>query len=96
MAAQSPNNLLGMATNFPCEKAYTINLAVAGLLDSNELVMVAENLGSIPPNNSLMVAMIDGKRYEKRLESTEQSSAAIRFIHKQLPVQQEALTPLKG
>jgi hypothetical protein len=64
------------------EKAYLIKLAVADLQQSNELIMVAENLGSIPPNTSLMVAMVDGKRYEARLESTEQSSAGIRFIRK--------------
>ena len=62
------------------EKAYTMKIAVASLQESNELVMVAENLGSIPPNTSLMVANVDGKRYETRLESTEQSSAVIRFI----------------
>lgn len=65
------------------DKAYTIMLAVATLQQSNELVMVAENLGSIPPNTSLMVALVDGKRYETRLESTEQSSAVIRFFRKQ-------------
>lgn len=65
------------------DKGYTIKLAVAALQQSNELVMVAENLGSIPPNTSLMVAMVDGKRYETRLESTEQSSAVIRFVRKQ-------------
>ena len=65
------------------DKAYTIMLNVAALQQSNELVMVAENLGSIPPNTSLMVAMVDGKRYETRLESTEQSSAVIRFIRKE-------------
>ncbi len=64
------------------DKAYVIKLAVKELNDSNELVMVAENLGSIPPNTSLMIATIDGKRYEARLESTEQSSAGIRFIRK--------------
>ncbi|MEP7143390.1 MAG: hypothetical protein ABI707_10990 [Ferruginibacter sp.] len=69
------------------EKAYIIRLAIAALQDSNELVMVAENLGSIPPNTSLMVAIVDGNRYEKRLESTEQSSAGIRFIRKKPPVQ---------
>lgn len=66
------------------EKAYIIKLPVATLLESNELVMVAENLGSIPPNTSLMIAMVDGKRYEVRLESTEQSSAVIRFTQKKL------------
>jgi len=62
------------------ENAYTMKLAVASLQESNELAMVAENLGSIPPNTSLMVAIVDGKRYETRLESTEQSSAVIRFV----------------
>ena len=62
------------------DKAYTIKLAVESLQASNELVMVAENLGSIPPNTSLMVAMVAGKRYETRLESTEQNSAVIRFV----------------
>jgi len=55
-------------------------LPVADLQQSNELVMVAENLGSIPPNTSLMIAMVAGKRYEARLASTENSSALIRFV----------------
>ena len=67
------------------DKGYSIVLAVAALQQSNELVMVAENQGSIPPNTSLMVAMVDGKRYETRLESTDQSSAVIRFVKKELP-----------
>jgi hypothetical protein len=62
------------------ETAFIIKLPVAGLLPSNDLVMVAENLGSIPPNTSLMIAMVDGKRYEARLASTENSSAVIRFV----------------
>ncbi len=65
------------------EKAYIIKLAVASLQQTNELVMVAENLGSIPPNTSLMVAIVDGNRYETRLESTELSSALIRFVRKE-------------
>ncbi|OQP46638.1 hypothetical protein [Niastella populi] len=61
-------------------KPYTLTLAVDDLPDDNEMVMVAENLGTIPPNTSLMVAIVDGKRFEARLESTENSSALIRFI----------------
>lgn len=61
-------------------KPYTITLPVNALSDDNEMVMVAENLGTIPPNTSLMVCIVDGKRYEARLESTENSSALIRFI----------------
>ncbi|HEY6504071.1 MAG TPA: hypothetical protein VIZ28_08870 [Chitinophagaceae bacterium] len=62
--------------------AYTIKLAVTELNTANELIMVAENLGSIPPNTSYMVAMVGDKRYEARLESTEGSSAMVRFVKK--------------
>jgi len=41
---------------------------------------VAENLGSIPPNTSYMVATVSGKMYEARLESTEGSSAVVRLV----------------
>ncbi len=61
------------------EKAYTVKLPVAELGESNELIMVAENLGSIPPNTSYMVALVGEKRSEARLESTEGSSALIRL-----------------
>ncbi|MBC7948265.1 MAG: hypothetical protein H7Y42_10330 [Chitinophagaceae bacterium] len=60
--------------------SYTIKLAVTELRDTNELIMVAENLGSIPPNTSYMVALVGDKRYESRLESTEGSSAMVRFV----------------
>jgi hypothetical protein len=62
--------------------SYTIKLAVAELQETNELIMVAENLGSIPPNTSYMVAIVNDKRYEARLESTEGSSAMVRFVKK--------------
>jgi hypothetical protein len=61
-------------------KPYSLTLSVNDLSEDNEMVMVAENLGTIPPNTSLMVCIVDGKRYEARLESTENSSALIRFI----------------
>ena len=60
--------------------AYTIKLAVQDLAETNELIMVAENLGSIPPNTSYMVAIVGQERYEARLESTEGSSAMVRFV----------------
>ncbi|MFI5152036.1 MAG: hypothetical protein ACHQET_01800 [Chitinophagales bacterium] len=62
------------------DRAYTIKIPVNQLGDDNELVMVAENLGSIPPNTSLMVAIVGDKRYEARLQSTEGSSALIRLV----------------
>ena len=49
------------------------------------LIMVAENLGRIPPNTSLMIVNDGDKRYEVRITSTEQKNAMIRFTY-QKPV----------
>jgi hypothetical protein len=65
------------------EKAYTIRLAVSELNTTNDLIMVAENLGTIPPNTSYMVVMVGEDRYDARLESDEGSSAMVRFVKKQ-------------
>lgn len=62
--------------------AYIIKLPVNELQQTNELVMVAENLGSIPPNTSYMLAIDNNKRYEAMLKSTEETSAVIRIIKK--------------
>jgi hypothetical protein len=62
------------------DKAYLIKLAVTDLNTTNELIMVAENLGSISPNTSYMIATIGDQKYEARLESTEGSSALIRLV----------------
>ncbi len=62
------------------EQAYIMKLAVSDLQPDNELVMVAENLGTIPPNTSLMVAVVGDKKYEAHLESTMGSSALVRLV----------------
>lgn len=59
---------------------YTIKLPVSELNETNELVMVAENLGEIPPNTSYMLAIVDNKRYEAMLRSTDETSAVIRLV----------------
>lgn len=45
----------------------------------HELVMVANNLGSIPPNTSLMVVTAGNKRYEVFISSSEKQNAAVVF-----------------
>jgi hypothetical protein len=62
------------------EKAYTLKFAIKDLNEVNELVMVAENLGAIPPNTSYMIAYVNGERITANLESTENSSAMIRLV----------------
>ena len=49
---------------------------------TNELLMYAENLGSIPPNTALMVVTDASSRYEVRITSDLEKSGVIRFIHK--------------
>ena len=44
-----------------------------------ELVMYADNLGSIPPNTALLVITAGVKKYEVRLASSEKTSAALKF-----------------
>ncbi len=45
----------------------------------HELVMVAENLGRIPPNTSLMIVETGGQQFDVRISSTEQKNAMVRF-----------------
>ena len=64
------------------EQAYKVKLPLSELQESNELIMVAENLGAIPPNTSYMVAHVGEKRYDAQLASTENSSAMIKLVKK--------------
>jgi hypothetical protein len=57
----------------------TINLKMSEDNAEHVLVMVAENLGKIPPNTSLMIVNDGDKRYEVRITSTEQKNAMVRF-----------------
>jgi hypothetical protein len=48
----------------------------------HEFTMVAENLGSIPPNTALMIINAGGKRYELFITSTEQKNAKVVIEYK--------------
>jgi hypothetical protein len=47
-----------------------------------ELVMYADNLGTIPPNTALLMVTSGSEKYEAFLSSSEQQSATIRFVYK--------------
>ena len=64
------------------DKPITLNINVDNDKSINELVMYAENLGSIPPNTALMIVTDGPKRYEVRITSDLQKSGTIRFLHK--------------
>jgi len=42
--------------------------------------MVAENLGTIPPNTALMIVTAGSQRYELFLTSTEQKNAVVKIV----------------
>jgi hypothetical protein len=46
-----------------------------------EVEMIAENLGSIPPNTALLIVTAGKKRYRLYLTSTESKSAMVRFVY---------------
>ncbi len=47
--------------------------------EEQELTMVAENLGRIPPNTSLMIVEAGDQRFEVRITSTSQKNAVVKF-----------------
>jgi hypothetical protein len=61
------------------EKALTLKITLDDENDYHELVMVAENLGEIPPNTSLMVVDLGKTQQEVRITSTEQKNAVVIF-----------------
>ncbi|MFM7672781.1 MAG: hypothetical protein ACKO6Q_09350 [Bacteroidota bacterium] len=59
-----------------------LTLPLDSLQDYVELIMFAENLGSIPPNTALMVVEAGEKTYQLRLSSTLDKSAKVRIKRK--------------
>ena len=51
---------------------------------SNQLIMYADNLGSIPPNTALMIINDGDKRYELNVSSTTTTNAAVSFKPRRL------------
>lgn len=60
-------------------KALIFTITIDANQPHHELVMVAENLGSIPPNTSLMYVTAESKRHEVFISSDKQKNARIIF-----------------
>jgi hypothetical protein len=61
------------------DRAIVLTLHMDESSNYHELVMVAENEGTIPPNTSLMIVKAGDQRYEVRITSTEQKNAVVIF-----------------
>jgi hypothetical protein len=71
------NNVLLVANARISQKPITFMIPVDEAQPHHELVMVANNLGSIPPNTSLMIVTAKDKRYQVFISSTEQKNAKV-------------------
>jgi len=61
------------------DKPQTFTIKIAPGNARNELMMYAENLGSIPPNTALMVIYDGNKRYELNVSSSKTTNGAVSF-----------------
>ncbi len=71
------NNVLLVGHARLSEKAITFQIKVDAAHPHHEFIMVAHNLGSIPPNTSLMVVTAGTKRYEVFISSNEQKNGKV-------------------
>lgn len=63
------------------DKPIVYKLKMNRMQPEQTLVMVAENMGRIPPNTSLMIVQDGDKRYQVSITSTEQKNAMVRFLY---------------
>lgn len=77
------NNILIKSKQRLSQKPISISIPVNASQPHHELIMVAENLGSIPPNTSVMIISTPGKRYSVFISSSEQKNAKVVFDLKQ-------------
>ena len=71
------NNKLIISKADLSTKPIQFNLNLNEQQHHHEIIMIADNLGSIPPNTSLMIITSKNKRYEIFISSTEQKNAKI-------------------
>jgi len=74
------NNQLIVSNKTLTDKAIAFSIKADETVPVHEFVMVAENLGSIPPNTALMILTAGTQRYELFLTSTEQKNAVVKVV----------------
>jgi len=73
------NNALIRSKMRLSQKPISISIGIDQSQPHHEIIMVAENLGSIPPNTSVMIITTASNRYEVLISSSEQKNAKIVF-----------------
>ena len=73
------NNTLVRSHMRLSQKPITVTIEVDPSQPHHEIIMVADNLGTIPPNTSVMIITTPSKRYEVFISSSEQKNAKVVF-----------------
>jgi len=84
------NNMPVVSNKRLSTKPVSITIKIDLKHTEKEVIMVGENLGSIPPNTALMIVNTGDKRYQLYLTSDEQKNAMVRFIY------EKPSTPIKS
>lgn len=75
------NNEPVVSSRMLTAKPVSIFIRIDALETGKDVIMVGENLGSIPPNTALMIVHTAGKRYQLYLTSDEKKNSMVRFIY---------------
>lgn len=81
------NNTLIRSRARLSDKPVSFTITINDKEPYHELIMVAENLGSIPPNTSVMIITAAGVRHEVFISSTEQKNAKVVIELRKTPPQ---------
>ncbi|MEO6540012.1 MAG: hypothetical protein ABIN74_03430, partial [Ferruginibacter sp.] len=76
------NDKLLLTHKLLSEKAIEINLELDEKQTHHEIVLFAENLGSIPPNTALVVITAGEKRYELFASASLEENAVLVFDYR--------------
>ena len=75
------NNMPVVSNRMLKTQPISVSIKIDNIRTMQEVIMVGENLGSIPPNTALMIVTAGNKRYQLYLTSDEQKNAMVRFLY---------------
>ncbi len=76
------NGVLLLSHRQLSEKPIVINIDLAENVSRNELILFAENMGTVPPNTALIVVTAGDKRYELFSKASLEENAVLIFEYK--------------
>lgn len=79
------NGMPSVSRKMITAKPVTMSIKIDLKKTEQEVIMVGENMGRIPPNTALMIINAGDKRYQLLLTSDDKKNAMVRFIYEKPP-----------